>query len=223
MIKLTRRQLRKLISESIDSDQSEAAKIMSLLTSDDVGSVKQGLDLVDMLGIDPYEYASDKQFFETLSYFLDNEKPEMVKAYHRASQLASMPAYLASKSLQESKSLYDGIGHALREYKWLSDFKFKRHFNEIFHNGHQEIRRLQIELRDVKEFLADDTEYYPEWYVEDEWWEMSKEEVMELRMGEIEDQLEKTIEELNYEAHTAMKAIIFYLDEKGRVSLDTEY
>ena len=222
-MKITHKQLISLIRESIDIDQSEAVKVMSLLTSDNVGSVKQGLELIDMLGIDPYEFRSDKQFFETLSYFLENEKPEMVKAHYylKGGHYASIPAYLASKSLQESKALYDGITSAM-DYKWMSDFKFKRHFDEIFYKGHREIRRLQIEHKDAEAYgMGDD--YHEPMVDEEGGEEMSREEHAEQWMGEIEQQIESRIEVLNSEAHAAMNAITFYIDEAAQASFDLGY
>ena len=229
---ITRKQLRQLIRESIEpSHQSEDEKIREMLTSSDPGRVKQGLDFIDLMGVEPYKSNSEKQFFEMLLHFLNNDEPEVVQgrySYNDGS-LVKVPVYIASKtkSVKDAKALYTAIQDGLWEsdYEWLRGFNYISHHMETLYKGLREIRKRQIERKEIETFLASDDahererltpDWYEDFYAEDD----EKDTVMIARIGEIEEEIEAQIESMNMKVYDIMDSLIRYLDEEGRVDVD---
>jgi hypothetical protein len=226
-MKITHRQLIKLIRESIETKgHSEAEKVRAMLTSDDIGSVKQGLEFMDMLDIELDMSTPEKQFFETLAYFLNNRHPELVEGdyYLNSGGKSKIPAHLASLSMQESISLYDGISSSMG-YGWMSEFKNKRQIDHTFYSASRVIANMQEEHKDVEAYGMGDDYHAPVSETGDDMLPdgISREEYSSRLMGEIEDSIDRKIDSLNVHVHAAMNAIISYLDSEGQVSFDMEY
>ena len=231
-MKITRKQLRQLISESIEtSHQSEDEKIRAMLTSSDPGRVKQGLDFIDLMGVTPYKSDSEKQFFEMLIHFLNNDDPEVIQGRfnYKDGGLVKVPVYIASKTKTEknAKALYTVIQDGLWEsdYEWLRGFKYIGHHMEALYQGLRTIRSRQIERKEIEAFLASDDaheresltpDWYEDFYAEDD----EKDTIMIARIGEIEEEIEAQIESMNMKVYDTMDSLVRYLDEAGRVDVD---